>query len=446
MLDQNILLVDDHDLFANLIIDELKNFNFTRSSSVQSAIDLLESNHKEISVVLIDLEFPLDKLQGIDLVNMMNEKYPDIPYIIMSGCTDIKKIVSGMESKRVKFIIKGQPKMFDELELAIFKAIHIKEKIESDKQHQFLTYSIKMKSKIAKLDIILKNTKAADLKVLITGESGTGKECMARYIAKRLNRPFIAVNMGGMNSNLSASELFGHVKGAFTGAVKGKIGIFEKFSDGVIFLDEIADCPMDIQIQLFRAIQEKEITKVGCNKTIKINPIIISATNLDLEELIKENKFREELYHRLATFKINLLSLRERPKDIELFTFHFLNEFSNQNPIDITPDALEYFRNYPWKGNIRELRNVILKLSALAKESNSEISLKLVKEALEVKISPKINKELIIKTLNKFEGNKTQTSNALNIHRNQLYRYLKQYQIDEIIESKKGRPVKRILA
>jgi transcriptional regulator with PAS, ATPase and Fis domain len=285
---------------------------------------------------------------------------------------------------------------------------------------------------------------ASDASVLITGETGTGKELLARgihYNSRRAERPFVAVNCAAIPENLIESELFGHVKGAFTGAVKDREGKFEQADGGTLFLDEIAELRVDLQAKILRALQEREVDRVGGSKPIAIDVRIIAATNWEIEHAVKEGTFREDLYYRLSVITLNMPPLRERKEDIPLLVNHFLNKFNRDSGVRVDPDALAVLVAYGWPGNVRELENVIERASVLRRGdiiSRAELPDKLLKEKGGVEdiilnlpdegISLEdLEKNLIMKSLEKHKGNQTRAAEYLHITRPTLIYRMEKY-------------------
>lgn len=307
----------------------------------------------------------------------------------------------------------------------------------------FIFTSPEMQNVYLKIQKVAKTTTT----VLISGESGTGKEVAARAIHMNSNRadgPFIPVNCGAIPESLIESEFFGYVKGAFTGAnPKGKIGFFEQADKGTIFLDEIGDMPLSLQVKILRVLQEKTISPIGSDKTKEIDIRIIAATNKNLEELVRENKFREDLYYRLNVFPIDIPALRNRPKDIEELTKYFVGKYSQlfNTPIKVlSPEVMNTFLSYNWPGNIRELKNVIEYIINVVDEKDNVISAKhlppkFVKsiDKKEIKTLAQMEKEAIeelLKIFGKTSKGKLKTAETLDISLATLYRKLKQYNLE----------------
>jgi two-component system response regulator HydG len=289
-----------------------------------------------------------------------------------------------------------------------------------------------------------------DMAVLIQGESGTGKEYIARLIhqqSKRSKKPFVAVDCGALSKELAASELFGHLKGSFTGAANDKKGLFEWANGGTLFMDEVGNLSYDVQVKLLRALQEKVIQPVGSNKTIDVNVRVITATNDDLLSSINKESFRQDLYHRINEFKIQLSPLRDRKTELDVFINHFIqlaNAELDRKVEDISPEVKEVFYNYDWPGNLRELKNVIKRMVLLSNNAIAQTDA-LPDEMLwsvpadqtpasdsDLKAQNEMNeKALIQKTLQQVKYNKSKAAKLLNIDRKTLYSKIERYGIDQ---------------
>lgn len=308
----------------------------------------------------------------------------------------------------------------------------------------FIFNSSQMQNVYSKIQKVAKTTTT----VLITGESGTGKEVAARAIHENSNRsegPFIPVNCGAIPESLMESEFFGYVKGAFTGAnPKGKIGFFEQADGGTIFLDEIGDMPLSLQVKLLRVLQEKTVSPIGSDKTKEIDIRIVAATNKNLEELVNENKFREDLFYRLNVFPIDIPPLRNRPKDIEELTTYFIVKYSQlfDTPVkSISDEVMKIFLTYSWPGNIRELKNIVEYIINIVDERDSFISVKHLPPRLisssdkkEIKTLAEMEKdaiETLLETFGTSSKDKVKIAKTLDISLATLYRKLKQYNLDK---------------
>jgi two-component system, NtrC family, response regulator AtoC len=342
------------------------------ASCGKQALELLTS--ERFDIVLSDLFLP--DMSGIDILTRVKEDAPWSEVILVTGHASAETAVQAMKKGAYDYITK--PLNIDELRILIEKAVEkgalLSENVYLKKQlrekYEFANIigtSQPMQQLFGRMKRIIKT----DSTVLILGESGTGKELVAKAIhfnGSRKEKPFIAVNCSAIPENLLESELFGHVKGAFTGALREKIGKFEAANQGTIFLDEIGTLPMHLQTKLLRVLQEQEVERVGSNKQIKLDVRVVSATNVNLEEEVKRGNFREDLFYRLNVIPILIPPLRERIQDILPLTRHFLekNCHSMQRPImHLDKEALEALEAYPWPGNVRELENIIERVVAL---------------------------------------------------------------------------------
>ena len=367
-METTILIVDDERAQRQVLAGDLKSrgFSVLEADSAETALEVVSSNI--IDVILSDLKMP--GASGIDLLASIKEINPDISVVIMTAYASVETAVQALKNGAYDFITK--PYNLDEIELVIKRIIEknnlkselkfLREQLESiNKLEGVLTNSLNMKRVID----VAARVAASKASVLILGESGTGKEVLARaihYASKRKNKLFVPVNCAALNENLLESELFGHEKGAFTGAEKLHKGRFEIADGGTIFLDEIGDLPMHLQVKLLRILQEEQFERVGGSSTIKVDVRVISATNKNIEELIKEGKFREDLFYRLNVVNLQLPPLRERKEDIPLLISEFSNKYINEtdkSKIEFSKEALDLLMKYNYPGNIRELENIV---------------------------------------------------------------------------------------
>ncbi|GFO60437.1 acetoacetate metabolism regulatory protein AtoC [Geomonas silvestris] len=369
-----ILLIEDDPGSRDALMALLKGSGFamTESSSGKEGLHLLTG--ERFDIVICDLFLP--DMSGIEILTQVKLDSPRTEVILITGHASAETAVKAMKEGAYDYITK--PLNFDELRIIIDKAVEkgqlLSENVYLKKQlldkYEFsniIGNSQAMQALFSRMKRIIKT----DSTVLILGESGTGKELVAKAIhfnGNRKDRPFIAVNCSAIPENLLESELFGHVKGAFTGAIKEKVGKFEAAHLGTIFLDEIGTLPMHLQTKLLRVLQEQEIERVGSNRQIKLDVRVVSATNVNLEEEVKRGNFREDLYYRLNVIPLLLPPLRERIEDILPLTRHFLekNCRAMQRPImHLEKEALEALEAYPWNGNVRELENIMERVVAL---------------------------------------------------------------------------------
>jgi len=443
----NILVIEDDITFSQILEGFLKKSGHTVDvkNNVKSGIKAL--TEKQFNLILLDYRLPDGN--GLEVLSACTEKSLNITVIIMTSFSDVRTAVNAMRCGAFDFITK--PVNPDELLMLISEALKKKDGNKSPQQNTSASDFIQGNSDAAKkLNEYIELVAPTDMSVIIQGESGTGKEYFARAIhrkSKRSEKPFIALDCGVLSKELAVSELFGHTKGSYTGALTDKKGKFEAAEGGTIFLDEIGNLDYEVQINLLRALQERVIQPLGSNQVIKVDVRIITATNDDLLGSVSQSRFREDLYHRLNEFKIQLPALRNRGNDFELFTEHFIdlaNKELGRYVLRLSPEVLEVFKRYDWPGNLRELKNVIKRMVLLSKTEEagidslpdemifsinqnpkakvSESDLKAINEANE--------KTLIVETLQKVKYNKSLAAKLLNIDRKTLYSKIEKYKIE----------------
>lgn len=353
-----LLIVDDEHAIARSLELLLKNHYLIKTVfSIDSAIQFL--TNETVDVVLSDLNFHGQEKDGMDLVEWVNDKDLNIPVVILSGETDVRRVMETQRRIVDDFLVK--PVESQDLVIALEKARHrafsITEK-DPKSLHEVLTQDARILSAMEQIKRVIKSS--SNLPVFINGESGTGKEVLAKFAGSVRGGPFVAVNMGALPEHLQESELFGHLKGSFTGAATDKIGKFQAAHGGVLFLDEIGETPLALQVKLLRALQEHEVNRVGSNHPEKIDVKIVTATNQNLKQLVQDGKFREELLYRIEGLTVTLPPLRDRPKDIPLISAKFIQQLSPKaRPASISSEAMDAMLKYFWRGNVRELRTVV---------------------------------------------------------------------------------------
>jgi len=368
-----ILIIEDEEpirrVLVRILSEEDRQYEITEAIDGKKGFDLLQKG--TFDLVLCDIKMP--NMDGIEVLQKANSKIINTPFIMLTGHGNVETAVEAMKLGAYDFISK--PPDLNRLLTAVRHALENKSLRNENK---------KLKREVAQKFQIIGESKAVkemrgmiskvsitDARILITGENGTGKELVAHQLHQQSNRSsknFIEVNCAAIPSELIESELFGHVKGAFTSAVKDRSGKFEAANMGTLFLDEIADMSLAAQAKVLRALQEQKIQRVGNEKDISVDVRVIAATNKDLKQEILEGRFREDLYHRLAVIMIHVPSLSERKEDIPILTEYFVSLISKEQGIEkkiFTKEALEKLNKYPWTGNIRELRNVIERLMIL---------------------------------------------------------------------------------
>jgi two-component system response regulator HydG len=446
-----ILLIEDDISFCKLLEKFLVKKAYEVTIAFSAAEARIAIKNESFDLILTDLRLP--DSDGIVLMSEFKGSYPEIPVILMTGYSDVNTAVKAIKNGAADYISK--PFNPDEVLLVITNAlktseaeeeIPVKEKKAVRKpapntENEFVKgISVASKKLLDHIHLV----SPTDMSVLIIGESGTGKEIIAKSIHQqslRKNNNFIAVDCGAIPKELAASEFFGHLKGSFTGAINDKMGYFEAANGGTLFLDEIGNLSYENQIQLLRALQERKIKPVGSNKEINVDIRIITATNEDLREAVKNGDFREDLYHRINEFSIQSPSLKDRDEDLMVFADYFLekaNQQLNKDIIGFSPEVVAIFQNYNWPGNLRELQNCVKRATLLSQGDFIESDV-LPAEFFQIQKQQTNNgnfslseneKEAIIHALSKAQNNKSEAAKLLKITRKTLYNKLKQYNID----------------
>lgn len=434
-----ILYIDDEISALKAISAILKKegYNVHTATNAEDGIDIIKSS--QIDCLLLDYRLP--GMDGIDLLRWLRLNNIDIPTVMLTAYGTIEKAVEAMKLGAHHYLIKpvDTELLVNVLKEAIEKSKGLRKKETLESPFPEIIGKSKVMQEIF---YIMEMVAESNANVLITGESGTGKELVARAIHRkslRNEKPFVIVDCTTIPENLLESELFGHEKGAFTGATERKIGLIELANEGTVFLDEIGELPMSLQKKLLRFLQEKEIQRIGGTQRIKVDVRVISATNRDLEKAVAEGTFREDLFWRLNVVRINLPPLRERKEDIPLLVNHFLHKFSKENnkPIpQLEPEVMDALINYDWKGNIRELANVIERSVVLS--PSGLISLKYLPKRIQEVTGwtdssnkslnlMEIEKSVILKALNSTGWNQTKAAEILGISRKQLRTKMKHH-------------------
>lgn len=447
---RNILLIDDEEKLRTLLsrIISLEGFEVIQAGDCKTALKKLEQF--DIDIVLCDVKLPDGN--GVDFSQKIKEKYPYIEVILLTAYGNIPDGVQAIKNGAFDYITKGDDnnKIVPLLYRALEK-VNLTKKVQQlqkriDDKYSFENVIGKSKPIISAIELAKKVAKT-DATVLLLGETGTGKEVFAQAIhssSNRSNKPFVAINCSAFSKELLESEMFGHKAGAFTGATKDKKGLFEEANTGTLFLDEIGEMNLELQAKLLRVLETGEFLKVGESKPSKTNVRIIAATHRDLKKEIEVGHFREDLFYRLSVFQIILPSLRERISDIEILAYHFVELFSSKSNNQfkkLSPEFIEALIHHEWKGNIRELKNIIERSIILSSSDLLSIG-DLPVELQNYSTLPKNGKQLsafdlasaeklhIQKVLNYTNGNKTITAELLNIALTTLYRKLNEYGID----------------
>jgi DNA-binding NtrC family response regulator len=370
-----IYVVDDERLIRVATADDLRDagHQVMEFSSARAALQHMRENPEEVEVVITDLKMP--DVDGLEFTQKIKQVNPEIYVLLMTAYASVDTAVEAMKLGAYDYISK--PFSIEEMVLSLERIAELKDIKEENKnlrnrlKTQLDLSSFVGNSKEAREVFELVNIISdKSTTVLIAGETGSGKELLTNiihYNSPRKKGPFIKVSCAILSREIFESELFGHVKGAFTGAESDKKGRFEMADGGTLYLDDIDDIPLDLQVKLLRVLEEGEIERVGGGKTIKIDVRIIASTKKDLKQMTQEGKFREDLYYRLNVFPIVLPPLRERVNDIPLLARHFVDEFSTSPKIEIDPEVIEILKQYPFPGNVREIRNLMERLVLLSK-------------------------------------------------------------------------------
>lgn len=442
-----ILLVEDDDSLREVVAALLETEGLATTSvhSAEAAIECIRD--RTFDCILSDYRLP--GKTGIDVVQALREGGSTTPFILMTAYGTIQIAIEAMKKGANDFITK--PFDPDQLLQVIQQVTEhhriISRPTSADRRRDrvFITHDERAKQILAQAERVAR----FDTTVLILGESGTGKELLARYVhdhSMRKQEPFVAINCAAMPAELLESEFFGHEAGAFTGATQRRIGILEYASSGTVFLDEVGDMPLELQVKLLRALQEREIKRVGGADTIPIEPRIIAATNISIEQALQEGRLREDFYYRLAVFTLEIPPLRERPNDIEALTSYFLKAGSqklNKTDAHLSSEAMDFIMKYPWPGNARQLENALERALVLA---NSEIRVehlgvplhldfelledsKLTLPEIVEQATRQAETELIRATLAKTSWNRTEAAKLLGVSYKTLLNKLRDYKI-----------------
>ena len=380
-----ILVIEDEAAIRRVLIKIIS--EESDSYVVEEAENGLEGiekfNDNDYDLVLCDIKMP--KMDGVEVLEKAKKIKPEIPFVMISGHGDLETAVNTMRLGAFDYISKPPDlnRLLNTVRNALDRKVLIVENKRLKKKVSKNYEMIGESKAITHIKQLIEKVASTDARVLITGPNGTGKELVAHWLHEKSNRlksSLIEVNCAAIPSELIESELFGHVKGSFTGANKDRAGKFEAANNGTIFLDEIGDMSLSAQAKVLRALQENKIQRVGSDKDIKVNVRIIAATNKDLKIEIKEGRFREDLYHRLAVILIKVPALNDRRGDIPLLINHFSQKIANQQGVakkEFSSEAIALLQDYDWTGNVRELRNVVERLIILGEKKISETDVKL---------------------------------------------------------------------
>lgn len=441
MVSARLMIVDDEKDLLELLVNRLKRkgYEVDFAENAEDAISLLQNQFYDIAIY--DIRLP--KMDGITLLKETKKIQPEIQVLMLTGHGTIETAIEAMKLGAFDYLAK--PYNLTELEIAITKAVENKTLIEKNdsmrkiiKQHN----SFQIIGKNPHFQALLELTERvanSDVPVLIEGESGTGKELFAKalhYWSNRAEEPFVAVNSGALPEQLLESELFGHVKGAFTGANQDKKGLVEAANGGTLFLDELGEMPLVLQVKLLRFLETGEFRRVGDVRERKVHVRTVGATNRHLEKEVANGNFREDLYYRLNVVRLTIPPLRERKEDLTLLIHHFV-----KNGKTLSPEAMATLQKYHFPGNVRELHHLLERGILLSKGNTIEADDLLLANVQKVRLKEvstyhlctleQLEREHIEKVLSEVEWNKTKAANVLGVSVRNLYRKIEQYQLKE---------------
>ncbi len=448
-----ILIAEDEPDILHMIEDIFSKKGYISQTAPNGRLAFDKISDFEPDIVLSDIQMPV--MDGMQLLKNMTKTFPEVPIVLMTGHGTVQTAVEAMKLGAKDYILK--PLRLDEIVAKVERLLQMRSLIKENEylldklQEKYdFTNMIGKTDKIRKLFNLVKDVAGTNTTILIQGDSGTGKELIANaihYNSQRAKRPFVKINCGVLAENLLESELFGHVRGAFTGAIKDKVGRFELANGGSLFLDEIGDISLNMQLKLLRVLQEGEFERVGGTETLKVDVRIIAATNKDLEKAMKEGSFRQDLFYRLNVIPIYVPPLRERREDIKFLILHFVDKFGKiygKQIKKIDPQAMKVLEAYDYPGNIRELENLIERIIVLNK--NNEITMTDLpesiydnmdsfstedfdfKEGLQTLVE-RFERKAILKALEMNNNNKVQTAKMLAMNRSTFMSKLKKYSI-----------------
>jgi two-component system response regulator PilR (NtrC family) len=447
---EKILVVDDEQIIRESLsfILSKEKYEVNEAENGKIAYELLKNTSYDL--VITDLEMP--EMKGIELLGEIKRMNLQTSTIVITAYGSMETAIAALRNGASDYILK--PVEFDELLIKVKKLfemrdLHLENRIlrkELQREYDYTNIIGKSQAMIQVFEVIKTVADTAST-VLISGNSGTGKELVARALhfnSRRSSKPFIALNCGAISENLIESELFGHKKGAFTGAISDKEGFIKAAEGGTLFLDEISEMPPQLQVKLLRAIQEKEFTPVGTTLSLPVNVRFVASTNRNLQEQVTQGKFREDLFYRLNVVEIHLPSLKERESDLPLLADHFVDKYRKQmgkNIKGISSEVIRVLMNHEWKGEIRELENTIERAVIFCNEdfiNLKHLPAQFKTETEQTEYSPsgsldesvkKFEKEIILRTLESNEFNKEKTADVLQVGLSTLYRKMKELDI-----------------
>lgn len=441
-----VLVVDDDINLVKVVEYNLteEGYKVLTASSGEQGLEILLENH--VDLVLTDIRMP--GMDGMEFLRRIQAQWPNMQVILVTAFAAIDSAVEAIKAGAVDYI--GKPFNKDDLKYKAKKALETRRLQEENlklrtelAQQKGLHGIIGRSSAMRKVFDLVTHVAASDSTILITGASGTGKELVARaihHLSHRSSEPWVAINCAAIPRDLLESDLFGHVRGAFTGAIRDHTGKFELADKGSIFLDEIGDIDISLQPKLLRVLQEHEVQRVGDTKTTKVNVRIIAATQENLLKKVSKEQFREDLFYRLNVIPINIPPLCERDGDVPLLAGHFMKKYAGDD-LAWSSSALAALENYPWPGNVRELENLIERICVLSRGKSKEINVAdlppeitggpgLTSIKLEAKTLPEAEKEIVMRALEGAHGNRSKAARSLGIPRHVLLYRIKKYKIE----------------
>jgi two-component system NtrC family response regulator len=451
---KRILFVEDEDSLRRVVEFQLREAGFEPLLAEDGLRGYELFTETQPDLVITDLAMP--EMNGIELTRRIKTVSPDTPVIVVTAFGEIKTAVEAMKSGAEDYLTK--PLDWDELRITVERSLRMKDLARENRalrafigERFNLENIIGTSKRMRELYVTVERVSRTDVTVLLLGESGTGKELFAKAIhhnSARSNKPFVTIDCGAIPEHLLESELFGHRKGAFTGAVYDKRGLFEEAHGGTVFLDEMGNLPLSLQVKLLRVLEDGQFQRIGENTPRKVDARVIAATNRDLARMVEDGTFREDLYFRLNIVPIKLPPLRERREDIPLIVNRFLEEASNRYgrpKVELSKDVYRYFHQYPWPGNVRELKNVVERLVVLAsgdyvtaddlpdevkqvQSAAGGLSFDLPEGGIDLE---EVEKEIIRQALEKHGWNQTHTAKYLNITRNTLIYRMQKFDLGQ---------------
>lgn len=376
----NIIIVDDEDILRISLKDDLLDAGY-RVKDFRNPEDALRSVEKQpVDVVITDIKMP--RMDGLELLSRIKQLQPDAQVIVMTAYSSVDSAVEAMKKGAYDYIAK--PFKIDELFLRLERIAELRSVKQENRHlsstlasHYTLNSFVGKSEAVQQIRELVETVADSPTTVLITGETGTGKELLANIIhfnSNRRTKPLVKVSCAVLSREIFESELFGHEKGAFTGAAQQKKGRFELADGGTLYLDDVDDIPLELQVKLLRVLQEQEFERVGGTQTIRVDVRVIASTKADLKKLVAEGKFREDLYYRLNVFPIHLAPLRERQEDIPLLVEHFCKEMAPESEIVFRPEVINCLTLYSWPGNVRELKNIVERLILLSRGEEVDLA------------------------------------------------------------------------